>query len=143
MDGPGPAPQGRIPGCIAVAGPFDAQTRQVIEEYLDQPDLARMKTIATMLRGAPCTVVWDADFVRICLRAADACGEKSLNAVRRKVTTPDWQSDNYEVMADGPPPTSWDEYAQTGSAEWGQMLADPNVGEPEMRRRVLRHGDEP
>jgi hypothetical protein len=27
------------------------------------------------------------------------------------------QSDNYEMAADGPPPTSWDEYAQTVSAE--------------------------
>ncbi len=66
----------------SIAGPFDAQTRQVIKEYLDQPDLARMKTVATMLRGAPGTLVWDADFVRICLRAADACSEESLNAVQ-------------------------------------------------------------
>jgi transcriptional regulator with XRE-family HTH domain len=66
----------------SIAGPFDGQTRQVIEEYLGQPDSARIKTVATMLRRAPSTLVWDVDFVRNCLRAADTCSEKSLNAVQ-------------------------------------------------------------
>lgn len=66
----------------AVAGPFDAQTRQVIEEYLTEPDQDKIKTVRTMLRGAPRTLVWDADFVRRCLRAADACGAESLTAVQ-------------------------------------------------------------
>jgi hypothetical protein len=66
----------------SITGPFDAQTRQVIKEYLDQPDLVRMKTVATMLRGAPGSLVWDADFVRVCLRAADACSEESVNAIQ-------------------------------------------------------------
>ncbi len=66
----------------SIAGPFDAQTRQVIEEYLDQPDSARMKTVATMLRGAPSALVWDTEFVRNCLHTADACSEESLNAVQ-------------------------------------------------------------
>lgn len=52
---------------------------------------------------------------------------------------PDWQSDNYEVVADGPTPTSWDEYAQTVSAEWDRVLADPNVGEPEMHDFLEKH----
>ncbi|MGH3829755.1 MAG: helix-turn-helix domain-containing protein [Pseudonocardiaceae bacterium] len=65
-----------------VAGTFDAQPRQVIEEYLDEPDPTRMKTVATMLRGAPRILVWDADFIRRCLRAADACSEESLSAVQ-------------------------------------------------------------
>ena len=65
-----------------VAGPFDAQTRQVIEEYLTEPDPARIKTVSTMLLGAPRALVWDADFVRGCLRAADTCGNESLAAVQ-------------------------------------------------------------
>ena len=65
-----------------VAGSFDAQTRQVIGEYLTEPDPIRMKTVSTILRGAPRTLVWDADFVRSCLRAADACGAESLAAVQ-------------------------------------------------------------
>ena len=35
-----------------------------------------------MLRGAPRTLVWDTDFVRGCLRAADACGAESLTAMQ-------------------------------------------------------------
>ena len=35
-----------------------------------------------MLLGAPRTLVWDADFVRGCLRAADACGTESLATVQ-------------------------------------------------------------
>jgi transcriptional regulator with XRE-family HTH domain len=66
----------------AVAGPFDAQTLQVIEEYLIEPDPAKIKTVSTMLRGAPRTLVWDMDFVRRCLRAADTCGSDSLAAVQ-------------------------------------------------------------
>jgi hypothetical protein len=66
----------------AVAGTFDAQTLQVIEEYLIEPDPAKIKTVSTMLRGAPRTLVWDPDFVRRCLRAADSCGPESLAAVQ-------------------------------------------------------------
>lgn len=66
----------------AVAGTFDAQTRQVIEEYLAEPDQDKIKTVRTMLRGAPRTLVWNPDFVRRCLRAADACSTASLAAVQ-------------------------------------------------------------
>jgi transcriptional regulator with XRE-family HTH domain len=66
----------------AVAGPYDAQTRQVIEEYLSEPDSNKIKTVRTMLRDAPRTLVWDADFVRRCLRAADMCGADDLAAVQ-------------------------------------------------------------
>jgi transcriptional regulator with XRE-family HTH domain len=66
----------------AVSGPFDAQVLQVIEEYLSEPDAAKIKTVSTMLSGAPRTLVWNPDFVRKCLRAADSCGTKSLAAVQ-------------------------------------------------------------
>jgi hypothetical protein len=66
----------------AVAGTYDAQTRQVIEEYLAEPDPGRIRTVATMLQGAPRTLVWNPGFVRGVLRAADAVGPKSLDAVR-------------------------------------------------------------
>lgn len=66
----------------SVAGTFDEQTRQVIEEYLCEPDATRMRTVAMMLRGAPRSLVWDSAFVRKCLRAADECGDKSLSAVQ-------------------------------------------------------------
>ncbi len=65
-----------------VAGPFDAQTRQVIEEYLTEPDPIRIKTVSTILRGVPRTLVWDVGFVRGCLCAADSCGAESLAAVQ-------------------------------------------------------------
>jgi transcriptional regulator with XRE-family HTH domain len=65
-----------------VAGPYDAQTRQVIEEYLNEPDSNKIKTVRTMLGDAPRPLVWDADFVRRCLRAADTCGADELAAVQ-------------------------------------------------------------
>ena len=65
-----------------VAGSYDAQTRQVIDEYLNEPDSNKIKTVRTMLGGAPRTLVWDADFIRRCLRAADICGTDSLAAVQ-------------------------------------------------------------
>ena len=65
-----------------VAGSFDTQTRQVIEEYLREPDGTRIKTVSTMLRGAPRALVWDGDFVSRCLRAADECGADSLATVQ-------------------------------------------------------------
>jgi hypothetical protein len=66
----------------AVAGPYDAQTRQVIEEYLSEPDSNKIKTVRTMVCDAPRTLVWDANFVRRCLRAADICGANDLAAVQ-------------------------------------------------------------
>jgi transcriptional regulator with XRE-family HTH domain len=65
-----------------VAGSFDAQARQVIEEYLTEPDKTKIRTVSTMLRGAPRALVWDADFVSRCLRAADQCGIESLTMVQ-------------------------------------------------------------
>jgi transcriptional regulator with XRE-family HTH domain len=70
-----------------VAGSFDTQTRQVIEEYLTEPDKTRIKTVSIMLRGAPRTLVWDADFVSRCLHAADQCGAESLAAVQNALHT--------------------------------------------------------
>lgn len=70
-----------------VAGSFDTQTRQVIEEYLSEPDATRIKIVSTMLRGAPRALVWDADFVRRCLRAADECGVDSLATVQNALHT--------------------------------------------------------
>ena len=51
----------------------------------------------------------------------------------------DQQANNYEVMTDGHPPASWDEYVQIVFEEWGQMLSDPNVGEPEMHDFLEKH----
>jgi hypothetical protein len=74
-----------------IAGPFDTQTRQVIEEYLSVPDETRIKTVSAILRGAPRSLVWDAAFVSRCLRAADQCGTHSLatmqNALHAAVFT--------------------------------------------------------
>jgi hypothetical protein len=70
-----------------VAGSFDTQTRQVIEEYLTEPDRTKIKTVSTMLRGAPRTLVWDTDFVSHCLRAADQCGAESLATVQNALHT--------------------------------------------------------
>jgi hypothetical protein len=61
-----------------VAGIFDTQTRQVIEEYLSEPDEIKINTVSTMLRNAPRALIWDADFIGRCLRAADQCGTDSL-----------------------------------------------------------------
>ncbi|QXJ25737.1 XRE family transcriptional regulator [Actinomadura graeca] len=66
----------------AVAGSFNAQTRQVITEYLDQPDPIRMEVVAIMLRGAPRDLAWDLPFVRSCFRAADACGQEQLREIQ-------------------------------------------------------------
>lgn len=65
-----------------VAGIYDAQTRQVIEEYLVDPDEAQIRTVATMLRGAPRTLVWDFEFVRGVLRGADTLDSDGLAAVQ-------------------------------------------------------------
>jgi transcriptional regulator with XRE-family HTH domain len=61
-----------------VAGPFDIQTRQVIEEYLSEPDEIKINAVSTILRSAPRALIWDADFIGRCLRAADECGAASL-----------------------------------------------------------------
>jgi hypothetical protein len=65
-----------------VAGTFDTQTRQVIEEYLIEPDTVKIKTLSSILRGAPRDLVWESDFVSACLRAAETCGAESLSAVQ-------------------------------------------------------------
>jgi transcriptional regulator with XRE-family HTH domain len=65
-----------------VAGPFDAQVIDIIDEYLGAPDPSKMRVLASILRKADRSLVWDLDFVRRCLRAADRCGEQSLGAVQ-------------------------------------------------------------
>jgi transcriptional regulator with XRE-family HTH domain len=70
-----------------IAGPFDIQTRQIIDEYLSEPDETRIKTVSTILRGAPRALVWDAPFVSRCLRAADQCGTDSLTTMQNALHT--------------------------------------------------------
>jgi transcriptional regulator with XRE-family HTH domain len=70
-----------------VAGPFDIQTLQVIEEYLSEPDETRIKTVSTILRSAPRALIWDADFISRCLRAADQCGTDSLATMQNALHT--------------------------------------------------------
>ncbi|MGW2785756.1 hypothetical protein ACWC3X_31610 [Streptomyces populi] len=65
-----------------VAGPYDEQVTAVIDEYLRDVDSVKVKVVATILRKAPRALVWDAEFVRRCLRAADADGDDSLNRIR-------------------------------------------------------------
>ncbi|MFJ3642751.1 hypothetical protein ACIPRD_23720 [Streptomyces sp. NPDC090108] len=65
-----------------VAGPYDARVTDVIDEYLDDSDPVKIKVVAAMLSKAQRTLVWDVEFVRRCLRAADRHGEDSLKSVR-------------------------------------------------------------
>jgi hypothetical protein len=65
-----------------VAGPFDGQVIEVIDEYLSEPDPAKMEVVAAILHKAPRELVWNSDFVRRCLRAADRAGDESLRRVR-------------------------------------------------------------
>lgn len=65
-----------------VAGVFDVPVRQVIDSYLLEPDESKMRALATILNGAPRSLVWDLDFVRRCLRAADQCGAETLERVQ-------------------------------------------------------------
>ncbi|MET9980823.1 ATP-binding protein [Streptomyces rochei] len=65
-----------------VAGPYDARVTEVIDEYLDDSDPVKIKVVAAMLSKAHRTLVWDVEFVRRCLRAADRHGEASLKSVR-------------------------------------------------------------
>ncbi|MEU2929396.1 hypothetical protein ABZ636_30720 [Streptomyces sp. NPDC007251] len=65
-----------------VAGPFDGQVTAVIDEYLSDADSIKAKVIATILRKAPRGLVWDSEFVRRCLRAADSDGDDSLNRMK-------------------------------------------------------------
>lgn len=65
-----------------VAGRFDAPVLDVLDEYLDAPDLAKMNVLAAILRNAPRELVWNLDAVRRILRAADRCRPESLGAVQ-------------------------------------------------------------
>ncbi|MFD3876624.1 hypothetical protein [Streptomyces microflavus] len=65
-----------------VAGPYDAQVTEVIEEYFHDGDLVKVTIAADILSKANRTIVWDIDFVRRCLRAADRHGDASLERVR-------------------------------------------------------------
>ncbi|MFE2381101.1 P-loop NTPase [Streptomyces misionensis] len=65
-----------------VAGPYDAPVTDVIDEYLNNSDPAKIRVAAAMLSKAPRTLVWDVEFVRRSLRAADRHGDASLKEVR-------------------------------------------------------------
>jgi hypothetical protein len=66
----------------AVAGQFDDQVIAVIDEYLSSPDPHKIRVISLLLSKAPGTLVWDFKFTRRCLRAADRCGDESLELMR-------------------------------------------------------------
>ncbi|MFJ6663571.1 hypothetical protein [Streptomyces sp. NPDC091383] len=65
-----------------VAGPYDEQVTAVTDEYLGDVDPIKLKVVATILRKAPRALVWDSEFVRRCLRAADSDGDESLQSMR-------------------------------------------------------------
>ncbi|WP_330299650.1 P-loop NTPase [Streptomyces sp. NBC_00503] len=65
-----------------VAGPYDARVTEVIDEYFHDSDPVKIRIAADMLSKAHRTIVWDVDFVRSCLRAADRHGDASLERVR-------------------------------------------------------------
>jgi transcriptional regulator with XRE-family HTH domain len=65
-----------------VAGPFDDQVLDVVFDFTDTPDPAKMKVVATILRRVPRELVWNVEVVRRVLRAADRCGTNSLQAVQ-------------------------------------------------------------
>lgn len=64
-----------------VAGNYGPEVMQVIAEYFDQPDSARMTAVALMLRHAPDSLVWDLEFIRRCLHAAQQAGRESQKQV--------------------------------------------------------------
>jgi len=65
-----------------VAGEFDETVTGLIDEYLDEPNEDRLQAVAVMLCGAPHELVWNVEFVRRCLRAADRTSESSMRAIR-------------------------------------------------------------
>ncbi|GGZ55576.1 ATP-binding protein [Streptomyces subrutilus] len=65
-----------------VAGSYDARVVETIDEWLDDSDPVKIKVTAALVSKAPRTLVWDAEFVRRCLRAADRHGDASLNRMR-------------------------------------------------------------
>ena len=64
-----------------VAGNYGPEVMQVIAEFFDQPNPARMVAVALMLRHAPNNLVWDIEFIRRCLHAAQLAGGESLRQV--------------------------------------------------------------
>ncbi|MCX5155802.1 hypothetical protein OG914_17605 [Streptomyces sp. NBC_00291] len=65
-----------------VAGSYDARVVETIDEWLDHSDPVRIKVTAALVSKAPRTLIWDAEFVRRCLRAADRHGDAGLNRMR-------------------------------------------------------------
>jgi len=76
-----------------IAGGFDTPVREVIDGYLQEPAPARMTALAAILNHVPQSAVWDLDFVRRCLRAAEQCGPASLSAIQGAL--------HYAVIAGG------------------------------------------
>lgn len=65
-----------------VAGPYDARVVETIDEWLDASDPVKIKVTAALVSNAPRTLIWDTEFVRRCLRAADRHGDADLNRMR-------------------------------------------------------------
>lgn len=64
-----------------VAGDYGPEVVQVIAEYFDQPDATRMAAVALMTRHAPDSLIWNLEFTRRCLQAAQLVGHESLSRV--------------------------------------------------------------
>jgi hypothetical protein len=67
---------------VLVAGIYDEHVIGLIDEYLDDGKAAHLKTAETILGKAPRSLVWNVDFVRRCLRAADRHGDLSLGGMQ-------------------------------------------------------------
>jgi hypothetical protein len=107
-----------------IAGDLDAPVREVIYGYLHEPDSARMTALAAVLHHVPQSAVWDLDFVRRCLRAAEQCGPSSLSAIQGAL--------HHAVIAEG----HWGAPSQPSAQNVGQhpaaQLADQCIsGSPE------------
>jgi transcriptional regulator with XRE-family HTH domain len=107
-----------------IAGGFDTPVREVIDGYLQEPDSSRMTALAVILHHVPQSAVWDLDFVRRCLRAAEQCGPASLSAIQGAL--------HYAVIAGG----RWGAPSQPTAQNIGQhpaaQLADQCLsGSPE------------
>ncbi|MFG2801141.1 hypothetical protein [Streptomyces pseudovenezuelae] len=79
MVSPGCGPQKGACALFAlVAGAYDNPVIAVIDEYFQDSNSLRIKVAAAMVSKAPRALVWDTQFVRRCLRAADLHGDDDL-----------------------------------------------------------------
>lgn len=65
-----------------VAGTYDTHVTSLIDAYLDDPEPARLKALATILRKASRELLWNRDLVHRCLRTADRHGDQLLGTMQ-------------------------------------------------------------